>query len=418
MVKGKILYLSYDGMTDPLGQSQVLPYLTALSKSGFQITIVSAEKQELFEKYADLIRKLCHEYRIKWDPVRYHKAPPVLSTLLDLWTMYRLAKRLILTENISLVHCRSYLPAMLARRLKKRLPVRWIFDMRGFWIDERVEGGVWNLKNPVFRFINSVLKAEERKLILKADHIVSLTQKAVPIIAGQRGNGKEITVIPCCVDTDFFDPARYSDAEVRTEKEKLGLPADAYVIGYLGSYSTWYMPSEMLDFFKSLVEKEPQARFLIITHENPDLFKNLAKSKGVDLERLIFKSASRAEIPLLLKVLDSAVFFIIPTYSKQASSPVKLGEFMSMGIPVVANSGVGDVDNVLHRTELGVLIRTFDTHSYSEAAKEILKFKNRNAASGIREAALESISLNSGIKEYLHVYNRFFTANRDGTTHS
>ncbi len=34
--KGHILYISYDGMTDPLGQSQVLPYLKGLAKKGYK----------------------------------------------------------------------------------------------------------------------------------------------------------------------------------------------------------------------------------------------------------------------------------------------------------------------------------------------------------------------------------------------
>ncbi len=38
------VFLSYDGMTDPLGQSQVLPYLEGLAASGHRIHIVSAEK--------------------------------------------------------------------------------------------------------------------------------------------------------------------------------------------------------------------------------------------------------------------------------------------------------------------------------------------------------------------------------------
>ena len=40
-----ILYLSYDGMTDPLGQSQVLPYLAGLSKKGFRFHLISFENK-------------------------------------------------------------------------------------------------------------------------------------------------------------------------------------------------------------------------------------------------------------------------------------------------------------------------------------------------------------------------------------
>ena len=46
----QVLYISYDGMTDSLGQSQVIPYLKGLSKKGYQFTIISCEKKENFEQ--------------------------------------------------------------------------------------------------------------------------------------------------------------------------------------------------------------------------------------------------------------------------------------------------------------------------------------------------------------------------------
>jgi hypothetical protein len=46
----KILYLSYEGMTDSLGQSQVLAYMEKLA-ANYSITIVSYEKKARFSKY-------------------------------------------------------------------------------------------------------------------------------------------------------------------------------------------------------------------------------------------------------------------------------------------------------------------------------------------------------------------------------
>jgi glycosyltransferase involved in cell wall biosynthesis len=418
MMAKKVLYISYDGMTDPLGQSQVLPYLTGLSRNGYDISIVSAEKPGAFEKHATLIRSTCEENNLHWFPVKYHKSPPVLSTLYDLWTMYRLSIKLILGEKISLIHCRSYLPAMLARRLKKKIGTKWIFDMRGFWIDERVEGGIWNLKNPVFRMIYSYLKKEELKLIRQSDHIVSLTKKAIPVINRMKEGATDITVIPCCVDTDHFNPSGFRNEIKHSERIKSGIPPGAYVLGYLGSYSTWYMPSEMLDFFKALKEQEPESYFLIITHENKAKFEELAREKGIDPSCLIFKSATRSEMPNLLSMLDSAVFFILPAFSKQASSPVKLGEFLSMGIPVLTNQGVGDMDEILSNPELGILIKDFRTQTLSESVKKLLGFRSHDLSGKIRETAKELFSLEYGIRQYQAVYNRFFQVSHGDKTHS
>src|SRR5689334_3846106 len=43
--RARALYISHIGMTEPLGQSQVLPYLVGLAKRGAQIEILSFEAE-------------------------------------------------------------------------------------------------------------------------------------------------------------------------------------------------------------------------------------------------------------------------------------------------------------------------------------------------------------------------------------
>jgi hypothetical protein len=67
----RILYITYDGLTDPLGQSQILPYLKALAKYGYQFTILSFEKAERFQKEGDLVRSITREAGINWVPLSF-----------------------------------------------------------------------------------------------------------------------------------------------------------------------------------------------------------------------------------------------------------------------------------------------------------------------------------------------------------
>ena len=53
-----VLFISYDGMTDPLGQSQVIPYLQGLSKAGYDIFLLSCEKKQVFDQNKAAIEKL------------------------------------------------------------------------------------------------------------------------------------------------------------------------------------------------------------------------------------------------------------------------------------------------------------------------------------------------------------------------
>src|SRR6476620_11682826 len=87
----RVRYITYDGLTDPLGGSQVLPYLIGLAEVGHEITILSCEKPERMLRDGAQIRKLCADAGLTWNPIKYHKKPPVLSSALDAASLRRAA---------------------------------------------------------------------------------------------------------------------------------------------------------------------------------------------------------------------------------------------------------------------------------------------------------------------------------------
>src|SRR5215212_6221456 len=44
----RVLFISYNGMLDPLGQSQVIPYLRELARRGVRFTLLSFERPKAF----------------------------------------------------------------------------------------------------------------------------------------------------------------------------------------------------------------------------------------------------------------------------------------------------------------------------------------------------------------------------------
>ena len=139
-------------MTDPLGQSQVLPYIINLNKENYNFHLISFEKPDRFKKNKSLTKKICLDNNIKWHPLKFTKNPPFLSTISNLFRMKKLAKKLNNKHNFSLIHCRSYISSLVGLNFKRLYGIPFLFDMRGFWADERVDGGLWNLKNPFYKF--------------------------------------------------------------------------------------------------------------------------------------------------------------------------------------------------------------------------------------------------------------------------
>ena len=399
----KALYLSYDGMCDPLGGSQVLPYLLGLAKRGHRISLVSFEKPQRTAEERAEVAEACRAAGIDWHPLRYHKRPPVLSAMYDVRQMQKLAERLNHNERFDLVHCRSYLPALIGLRMKRRYGTRFLFDMRGFWADERVDGRIWNLSNPVLRAVYDYFKRRESDFLRDADHVVSLTEEGKRILVSRRSKpdaGPPITVIPCCVQFDAFPPVTVQDRA--SARQRLGIAEDAKVTAYLGSFGTWYMVEEMMDFFRVQLERAPATIFLIISRDPADQIVSMAASRGVPADRLVIRPASRAEVPKLAAAADYALFFIKPVFSKKASSPTKMGEFLALELPMVTNGDVGDVERIIEETGAGVIVEGFDDASYRRALDKL----DRLAPDMDRWRAVTraSLDLQTGVERYNSIY--------------
>ncbi|MDB4534294.1 glycosyltransferase, partial [Vicingaceae bacterium] len=340
----KVLYLSYDGLTDPLGQSQVLPYIIGLGEKGFDFTIISFEKPENFQKEEPVIKKNVKENNVAWNPLKYTKTPPILSTVYDIYKLKKEIKKEVRKGSVSLIHCRSYITALVGLWAKKKYGIPFIFDMRGFWADERVDGGIWNLKNKIHKKVYDYFKKKEKEYLVESAYTISLTHAGKDEIDSWNLNRQSpIHVIPCCTDENHFNISNK-----KNKRDELGIAEDAFVLSYLGSIGTWYMLDEMLDFFKELLSVKQNTKFLFITRDNTDSIFDKCKDRGISKDSIIIKSSSRIDVPEYINTSDASIFFIKPVYSKKASSPTKMGEIMNMGVPIVCNARVGDVDIVMN----------------------------------------------------------------------
>ncbi len=392
-----VLYLTHDGLADPLGQSQILPYLIGLAEKGYRITIVSFEKKESFKLNSAVLEALCKQNAINWIPLSYHKTPPVISTVYDLYILWRTARALHRKEKFALVHCRSYVTALVGMHLKKRFGIKFIFDMRGFWADERIEGGIWNLKNPAYRLVYTFFKKKEKQFLVESDHIISLTRNAKKEIESW-GIRTPITVIPTCVDLELFDPTKISEDEKKKLKEELGLRKDDFVLLYLGSWGTWYLTEQMLNFFEEVKNQYPLSKFLIISPDSVDIADRQFANE------VIIKSVNRLKVPLYVSIASAAVFFIKPSFSKKASSATKTGEIMAMNIPMLTNGGWGDVDT--NGSEGVLILKDFSKESMSASATKLIQMANLPHSNESRVAIDHPLALKTGILTYDRVYRQ------------
>ena len=403
----QILYISYDGMTDPLGQSQVLPYLIKLSAFGYRFTLISFEKKTRFEKEKKIISQMTEAAGIKWIPLSFTKNPPVLSKIYDRWRLKQAVKKLFRKENFDMVHCRSYVAAEIGLWAKKKFGAKFLFDMRGFWADEKVDSGQWKLDNPFYKAVYTHYKKRENDFLHNADGIVSLTEAARQEIFKKKEYAHlAIEVIPCCADLDHFNYQRINPSLTDSLREKLGITIDKKVITYLGSIGGWYMTKEMFAFFKRLLLKYPDFVMLIMTKDDPEQVINEAIKEGIARDRIIVRFSGRNELPDYINLSDCSIFFIRSTYSKIASSPTKHAELMGMGLPVICND-IGDTGRIIEETKTGLVVNNFDNASFDSIIRKIPGLLS-TSKEHIRSSSFRYFDLKKGAGDYLNLYKRIF----------
>ncbi|MDO9373197.1 MAG: glycosyltransferase, partial [Ferruginibacter sp.] len=300
-----ILFISYDGMTDPLGQSQVIPYLAGLTKFGYTFTILSCDKPNRYALHRHDILKMLEPFPIRWVSIPYHKNPPVLSSWYDYRMLRKTAVALHAVTPFHLVHTRVGIPALVGHWLKKKLGIRFLNDIRGFWADERVDGGMWNRKNPLYNGIYKYFKSKEYQFINDADYNTCLTAAAKKEIQKWKqiaNQPLELEVIPCAADMDLFDPSRIDPPEQERMRLELSIGTDDLVISYLGSIGGWYLTDEMMRFCKMLSDAIPKAKFLFISPHLHEVIAAAAEKVGLAADKLVVRHGKRNEVPLLLSL--------------------------------------------------------------------------------------------------------------------
>ena len=379
----RVLFISYNGMLDPLGQTQVLPYLRALAKRGVRFTLLSFERARAFTPegaaQCKQLRDDLQAQGIEWHWLRYHQRPSLPATIYDVLAGIRKAGSLVRRNKIEMVHARSHIPGTIALALKKRFGIKMIFDLRGLMAEEYVDAEHWRKDSLPYR----ITKSTERQILGATDAIVTLTEKIWPIISeweGLRGRTLHHEVIPCCVDLDRF---RFSEQERARRRKELGL-ADQFTIVYSGSLDGWYLTEKMADFFASFTQRDAQSHLLWLTNGSPERVKELMRARKVSVDQFSVLSVAAAEVPSYLAAADAGVAFIKRCVSKLASSPTKNGEYLACGLPLILNTGIGDSDALVDQWRAGVLINDFTEDQYVLAADSIAAMA---AVPGAREKA-------------------------------
>lgn len=392
--KTEILYISYNGITEPLVRSQVLNYLERLVEKGFHFTLLTFERKPFAVDTEMELRDTLMKHGIDWIWLPCHHQLGPLSTFLDIWNGARKVTSVCRGNAIKLIHARSFVPAVIARTVKGRLRLPFLNDIRGFWIDEKVYKGGLAQGSIFYR----LAKKLEDWVYTGSDAIVSLTERGCEEIRKfpcfSNKNLPPMMTIPTCVDISAF-----------TWRERDFTPP--LVFGYVGSLGPGYLPETVFHFFSLAYQKFPESRLHLITRTKPEKLWSLAARYSVPSEVIRLISVDPEQVSMELDGVDIGLSFIQPHFSKLASCPTKVGEYLAAGIPVITNAGIGDLDKIVGQSNVGLIIPDFSEASITHALSALKALTSSpDLGSRCRQIAKAAFSLEDGVVRYEILYRR------------
>lgn len=392
-----VLYITRNGLLEPLGQSQIWSYLRLLSQT-HDITLITNEKIKDWNDTARMekARADCTRHGIIWFPRKFRSGPRFIAPALSLLSITFLAYRWARGGKNRLIHARSYLPAGVAWAVWRLTGTPFIFDMRAFWPEEMITAG--RLKRG--SIMHRLLQGLERRCLRDAAGVVSLTHTAVDHLRKafpQELQAQRIVVIPTCADLARFKPMST-------------LRGDGPVVhGCIGSVlSGWFSIDWLAAWIEMVAACDPSARFDVVTRDDSCRVRFALDPDSKLSDRLSIQARNPSEMPQTVSGHDVTIMFYAGgEISELARSPTRMAEVLGCGLPVVANRGVGDVAGIIEQYRVGVLVEGSRSEQLLEAIAKLEKLRaDPNLADRCRAAAETVFSLEAGVKVYHGLYLR------------
>jgi hypothetical protein len=399
-----VLYVTFDGVLQPLAFSQVVRVVAGLGRRGLRYHLLSLERPRDLDKpeRRAVVEEMLRPAGVGWTPLPVASMGTPRSAAHAIAQVAAQTARVARREGIKLVHARGYQGALIAWLLKRLLRLPYVFDARGYWIEERAGVGGW-FSTPASYGMG---KFGEQALFRAADAVVTLTDlQATDLASGIFGPPPGLLeVIPTCADYDAFflrdaRPAKPEGVAIVPTAVQQRLTGKT-VMGVVGALNATYFVKETLALARLATQMSSAAHLLVLSAQHRE-YEAALQSTGISPERYTLASAEHSSMPDWLQWIDWGLLLVPETAANRAKMPTKLAEFFATGVrPLffgcnsdaarwVARAGSGYVPRSIADGELQAAARTI-THSVVEPAR----------LRAARDITAPHFALTSGLERY------------------
>ena len=254
------------------------------------------------------------------------------------------AVRSLVGRGPAVLHARGYQAALVACEARDLEGARWkvLHDVRG---DRSAEVASHGGELPADR-----VEELEREAFRRSDAHAVVSGLLAEVVHA-RGASGEAEVFPCAADTERFRP----DPQARrSRRDQVGASDESFVLGFVGSVAGWQRPDALLRLFQLVAERESDPHLLVLTPA-VDAFRELLIRELPEGARWSVRFAPHDEVPSWLNACDATALLRDRDAVNRVASPIKFGESLACGVPVLLTRGIGDASSLVASGGLGAL---------------------------------------------------------------
>lgn len=366
-----ILYLTPAGKNDGVGGSgRVKNMLALMEQLGYNVNIISYIPKKSFGIKHETERK------VRTTTIYVPKNFPLLLKAFSIFPIIWYGFKYVLGSDIIFSHAPSIITGFPALFLSKIFNKPLIVDH----ID------IKDPQTPKFIF----------DIILKNSNVFVISHYLEQEVKNQLS--VESDFIPIFLDTDIF---RKNNSKRKEIRKNLGIKDDDIVIGYSGSF--WYIEgvSFLIKAFKNIVKDRDNVKLVLIGAKNVPNSENIEQiimDLSLDNNVILLPPQLHEKMPDYLSVFDIACSPKIDCEENRAANPIKIYEYMSMGL-ITVSSSIGEVVNVINDGYNGYFVKPEDLEELE--TKLIYLVDNFDKIDGVGLNARNEIIKKYSIKVYL-----------------
>ena len=396
-----MMVLTYWSYGDALIQAYTLPYVRIIKqqiRTEAKIYLVTLEQKshQFTKEEKKNIKEHLNQEGIIWKPFTY--SPFGIRMMIRWGGIFCQLYSLLFIRKIDVIHTWCTPAGAIGYFLSSFSGKPLVLDSFEPHAEPMVEAGQWKADSLAFE----ILFYLEKKQARHASLVIACVDKMKEYAYEKYGvDIKNFYSKPACVDFSLFDISKAKNPDLLNELKL----QNQVVCVYAGKFGGSYLKQEVFDFFKACHDHWKDAfRVLLLSNHPQQEIENWASQSGLPLEVIVKRFVPHHQVPDYMGLGDFAIVPFVPVPSKRYGSPIKTGEYMAMGLPIVITTGISDDSTLTRKNNLGYVLNYLTHEDYTIAVKKIDDILKRNSSSRIINFAKKTKSLDMAQSVYQAIY--------------